>query len=277
MESEESTWQTFDGHELFERRWRPAQPKAAVAIVHGLAEHSGRYEHVAQRLVAAGYATYALDLRGHGRSDGRRVFVRSADEHVHDVKRFLERVREREAGRPMFVLGHSMGGLIVTLMLTADAPDLRGAVLSGAALRSTRRSARLLQGLVRLLGRLLPRLPLARLDSADVSRDPAVVQRYDDDPLVFSGRMPAATARALILAGREIAPEMESITLPILILHGSEDALVDPESSRQLYERVSSRDKALKVYEGLYHEILNEPEQDQVMADIVAWLDERVS
>lgn len=277
MQREEGVWQSPDGLELFERSWRPAEPKATVAIIHGFAEHSGRYDHVGERLAQAGYAVYALDLRGHGRSQGRPVYIRSIDEHIGDVERFLERVREREPGRPLFVIGHSMGGLIVALMLTNGEHELRGAVLSGAALRATRSSSRLLERVLRFLGRLFPRLPLPRIESADVSRDPAVVERYDTDPLVFRGSVPAGTARAMIHAARAVVRDMESITLPILILHGSADGLVHPDGSRELHERVSSTDKALKVYEGLYHEIMNEPEQELVLSDIVAWLDKRAT
>ncbi|MEX0786022.1 MAG: lysophospholipase, partial [Dehalococcoidia bacterium] len=204
-------------------------------------------------------------------------FVRSVDEHTGDVGRFLERVREREPGRPLFVLGHSMGGLIVALMLTSSEQGLRGAILSGAALRATRTSSRLLERLLRFLGRFFPRLPLPKIKSADVSRDPAVVERYDSDPLVFRGSVPAGTARAMIHGARAVVRDMESITLPILILHGSEDGLVHPDGSRELYERVASTDKALKVYEGLYHEIMNEPEQELVLGDILAWLDKRAT
>ena len=276
METHEAAWESADGLQLFERSWRPAQPKAAVVIIHGFAEHSGRYEHVVARLAARGYAVQALDLRGHGRSEGKRTFVRSMDEHTGDVERFLARIRERESGLPVFLLGHSMGGMIVALMLiTSGDRGLRGAVLSGAAVRSTRGSARIVQLLLRALGRLFPRLPLAKLDGTLVSRDPTVVERYDNDPLVYRGRVPAGTARAMIHAGRKVTKEMEAISPPLLILHGSEDGLVDPEGSRDLYERAGSADKALKIYDGLYHEILNEPEQDEVLRDIIDWLDAR--
>jgi alpha-beta hydrolase superfamily lysophospholipase len=276
METHEATWESADGLQLFERSWRPAQPKAAVVIVHGFAEHGGRYDYAGAQLAANGYATYALDLRGHGRSDGKRTKVRSFDEHTGDVERFLARVREREPGLPAFLLGHSMGGVIAGLMLTAGDHGLRGAILSGAALGSARRGWRIFQLILRAIGRLIPWLPVAKLDSAQVSRDPEVVQRYDRDPLVFRGRVSAGSAWAMIRAVRRVRRDMQKISLPLLILHGGADAMVDPGASRLLYERAGSVDKTLKIYDGLYHEILKEPERAEVLHDIVAWLDARV-
>ncbi len=278
MRTEEATVRTADGKQLLERSWLPeGAPNALVAIVHGYAEHSGRYHHVAQRLVANGYAVYAFDLRGHGGSEGRRVLVRAMDEHVADLASFLARVRERGPGLPLYLLGHSMGGTIVTLFLISGHDGVSGAILSGAALQPRRGLASVTSSLIALLGRLVPRLPLGKLGSETISRDPAVVERYDSDPLVYRGRMPAGTVSALIRAIRIIDARMEAITLPLLILHGTSDELTDPDGSRRLYERARSSDKTLKLYDGLFHEVLNEPEQDEVLADIVAWLDARVA
>ncbi len=270
----EGGFETADGLRLFEQSWLPdGPPKAAIVIVHGYAEHSGRYAHVAELLVASGYAVHAFDLRGHGRSEGRRTFVRSLGQHVADVEGFVARVRQREPGVPVFLLGHSMGGTVVASFLVSGAHDVRGAVLSGAALKLKGGAARLLQHLLLLLGRLAPRLPLGRLKSEEISRDPSVVAAYDSDPLVYRGRMPAGTAAAVIRAVRRIAARMGQITVPLLLVHGASDALAEPEGSRELYERAASRDKTLKLYEGLYHEVLNEPEKEQVLADVAGWLD----
>ena len=274
----EETTVAADGRQFLERSWRPdGAPRALVAVVHGYAEHSDRYQHVAQRLVASGYAVYAFDLRGHGRSEGRRVLVRAMDEHVADLAAFLARVREREPGLPLYLLGHSMGGTIVTLFLISGHDGVSGAILSGAALQPRRGLSGIISSLFSLLGRLAPRLPLGKLGSETISRDPAVVERYDSDPLVYRGRVPAGTVSALIRATRTIDARMEAITLPLLILHGTSDQLTDPDGSRQLYERVRSNDKTLKLYDGLFHEVFNEPEQDEVLADVVAWLDARVA
>ena len=262
-----------DGWQLFERVWRRSMPRAAVVLVHGYAEHSGRYEHVAERLVNHGYAVYALDLRGHGRSEGKRAFVRSMDELVADVRDLLNRVRQREPGLPLFLLGHSMGGAIVGRLLVDSQPEIAGVILSGAVLRGGRGFDTVAQEVFIALGRLFPRLPLSKLGSEVISRDPAVREQYDNDPLVYRGRMAAGTFSAIVRAAKVIDRRMESITLPLLILHGGADALISPEGSEQLYKRAGSQDKTLKIYDGLFHEVLNEPEKEQVIYDIVVWLD----
>lgn len=265
-----------DGRRLFARWWAPdGAAKATLVIVHGYAEHSGRYQHVAEYLTARGYAVEALDLRGHGRSDGPRASVRSVDEYHDDVTVFLARVRKRRPDSPIFVLGHSMGGSIVVIAVIRDLLDVAGVILSGAGLRAKQETPRVVQQLVRLIAWLFPRLPLRKLAAADVSRDPEVVARYEGDSLVYRGGMPAGTIAALISAGKETARRMEEFSLPVLIMHGMEDALTAPEGSRELYDRASAADKTLKLYDGLYHEILNEPEKEQVLTDLVAWLDGR--
>ena len=275
MQRNEGTFQN-DGLQLFERAWLPdSPPKAAIAIVHGYAEHSGRYEHVAERLVASGYAVYALDLRGHGRSEGRRVFIRSIDEHLADVDCFLSLVRERQPGLPLFLLGHSMGGTIVASYLVTGARELSGAILSAPAIRSQRGSSAIARALLAVLAKFIPRLPVGRLDSAEISRDPQVVARYDADPLVYRGRMPAGTVSALGGAARMVLAGMKSMTLPLLLMHGTLDTLTEPEGSRQIHEEAAATDKTLKLYEGLYHEIFNEPEQARVLDDLVEWLGAR--
>jgi alpha-beta hydrolase superfamily lysophospholipase len=277
LRHEEHAFTAADGVRLYAQRWLPeATPRGHVAIVHGYAEHSGRYAHVGAALAARGYAVHALDLRGHGRSDGDRAIVRSFAEFLGDVRAFLSDVRRRADGSPLFLLGHSMGGAIVTLELAVDHPALAGALLSGAVLPSAG-PPRVVTAIVGLVGRLLPRLPLVKLDAAHVSRDPDVVARYVDDPLVFHGRVRAGLIAAMGRAIRRIERDARSIALPVLIMHGADDKLASPEGSRLLYDRISSQDKTLTVYEGLHHEILNEPEQDRVIADIAAWLDARTA
>lgn len=275
MQKEESIHTAADGWQLFERVWR-GTPRAAVVLVHGYAEHSGRYEHVAERLVRHRYAVYALDLRGHGRSEGKRALVRSMDDLVADVRDLLDRVRQREPGLPLFLLGHSMGGAVVGRLLVDSQPEIAGVILSGAVLRGGRGFETVGQEIFSALGRLIPRLPLGKLGSEVISRDPAVRERYDNDPLVYRGRMAAGTFSSIVRAAKVIDRRMESITLPLLILHGGADALVSPEGSEQLYERAGSQDKTLKIYDGLLHEVLNEPEKDQVLRDIIDWLNARV-
>ena len=264
MRRTSSTFPAADGLTLFERHWLPdGSPRADVVIVHGYAEHSGRYEHVGTLLAERGYAVHAFDLRGHGQSAGRRVFVRSAGEYLDDLDAFL--ARSRTPGRPLFLLGHSMGGTIVTLAVVERAPPLDGLVLSGPALTPNGTSP-LMARIVQVLGRFLPRLRLRQLDAAAVSRDPAVVAAYESDPLVDRGKMYAGTAAAMMRAMRAIDRGATRIETPLLVMHGTEDRLADPQGSRSLHDRASSPDKTLRLYAGLHHEIFNEPEQREVRA-----------
>jgi alpha-beta hydrolase superfamily lysophospholipase len=274
VRGEEDTYLARDGRRMFERRWLPeGAPKAAVAIVHGYAEHSGRYAHVGERLASAGYAVHALDLRGHGLSDGERALVGSFREYLDDLAGFLVRVRAKD-DVPVVLLGHSMGGRIVALAMVTDRPAVAGVILSGPAL-DTRGGQQLGAPVFKLIGRWFPRLGLVALGADKVSRDADVVRRYVEDPLVYHGRMKAGLIAAAIRAGERIERDDQTIAVPILIQHGTSDGLTSPEGSARLHARVSSRDKTLKLYDGLYHEIYNEPERDRVLDDVVAWLDAR--
>lgn len=272
---EESTVTTSDGVILYTQSWRAAQPKGVIALIHGIAEHSARYRHVGEFFATHGYTVHTMDLRGHGRSPGHRILIRQMDEYSQDVVAFLTWIRAQERNRPLFLLGHSMGGLIVTYHVLTQQPELRGVVLSAPALQVDGVTA--FERIVgRVLARLAPALPMKKLDATAISRNPAVVKAYQRDPLVYLGAVPAATGIAMITAIAEIEQQMEAFRLPLLIVHGSADRLTNPEGSKQLYARAGSSDKTFKLYNGLYHEVLNEPEQEQVMADIVAWLDQRI-
>lgn len=259
---------------IFEQWWLPAgDPRAVVAIVHGYAEHSGRYQHLAAFLNSRGYAVEAFDLRGHGQSSGRRVYVSSFSEYLSDVARFLRAVHERHPGKPIFLLGHSMGGGIATLFVIARRPQIAGLILSGPALRFRSAPTGLRMRGLRLLGKVAPTYSLAPLPAAAISRDPAVVEAYENDPLVYRGGMRLGHGAASMRALQRVQLDMEEIEVPLLVMHGSADRLTSPEGSEELVERARSTDKTLKIYDGLYHEIFNEPEQESVMQDLAEWLD----
>lgn len=250
-------------------------PRAVLLIVHGLAEHSGRYQHVAEHLAGLGYAVYALDHRGHGQSGGVRSDVIRFEDYLADLKTFLDAVKGREPGRQVFLIGHSMGGAIVTLFAARYGGDFDGLITSGASVQVGGNVSPLLVGLSKIIAALAPRLPTVPLDAEAVSRDPEVVARYRSDPLNYLGKVRARMGAQLLRAARLIAAELPHITLPVLILHGTADRLTDPAGSQMIYDGVSSADKTLKFYDGLYHEIFNEPEQKQVLADVAAWLEAR--
>ena len=273
----EGTLTTAAGDSLYCQSWKPAQtPKAALLIVHGLAEHSGRYHHFAQFFVERGFAVYSLDLPGHGKSDGVRCHIGRFSEFAEGVRLLLDSIRIDRLYTPIFLVGHSMGGLIAAQFLLERQSDLAGCVLSGAAIKPAAEPP-LLQGLiVRLLSKLLPKIRVMQLDSSGVSRDPIVVERYRNDPLVFTGKVTARLAKQIFSAMAALEAKLNLIELPMLILHGSADRLTHPEGSKMLHDRISSKDKKLIIYEGLYHEVYNEPEQNDVMADVSRWLTPRL-
>ncbi|MFQ5341526.1 MAG: alpha/beta hydrolase [Anaerolineae bacterium] len=276
MDHTTGTFTGLKNLEIFYQRWRPAaQPRAVLVIVHGLAEHSGRYQHVAEYFVERGYAVYALDHRGHGRSEGERAYVDRFGELVVDLGTFVELVRQQEPECDMFPIGHSMGGTIAALFAEEHGDVLRGLILSGAFMRPSGGISPALMLLSKLLSAVAPKLGVTPLEASSVSRDPQVVARYDTDPLNYRGRVRARMGTELLQAGHTALANLHKIAVPILIMHGGADQLADPEGSRQIYEGVSSTDKTLKVYDGLYHEIFNEPEKAQVLADVVGWLGER--
>lgn len=260
------------GLRIYWRGWLPQGiSRAVVVVAHGASEHSGRYRHVATRLVGGEYAVYAIEHRGHGRSDGRRAVIDRIEHAVADLDALVSLASADHPGAPVFLLGHSMGGTIAVSYALEHQDRLAGLILSGplAALEAAPAPMRVA---ARVLSALAPRLPLFPIDDTLVSRDPEVVRAYTEDPLVYHGKLPVRTVAELADAIESFPDAVASITVPTLIMYGTADRLCPPEGSLMLNERIGSSDKALKSYEGLYHEILNEPEQQQVMDDMCSWL-----
>jgi acylglycerol lipase len=257
----------------YRQAWTVAHPVGAVVLVHGAHEHSGRYSHVAERLAAAGYAVHALDHPGHGRSPGRRGNIGSMAATVAGVAELVRYAGQRHPGVPLFVYGHSLGGLIALQYLTGT-PDARvtGAVISAAALDTSAANA-VQRTVAPLLSRVLPDLGVLQLDVEAVSRDPEVVRDYRTDPLNHTGRMVARTGAELMTTALAMPQRLPSLTMPLLVLHGTADRLVPPAASEVVRAHAGSPDLTVRTYEGLYHEPHNEPEQHEVLDDVVAWLD----
>ncbi len=251
-------------------------PRTVVVIAHGAGEHSARYAHVAARLVAEGYAVYALDHRGHGHSEGRRAQIDRIDNVVADLDALITLAASAHPGAPVVLLGHSMGGAIALAYTVLHESRLSALMLSGplAALEAASPPVRMM---ARVLSALTPNLGVLAVDPSLVSRDPTVVDAYVSDPLVHHGKLPARTIAELARAIESFPVGVRSITIPTLIMYGTADQLCPPAGSKMLAERIGARDKTFRPYEGLYHEILNEPEQDQVMDDMCAWLAAHVS
>ena len=272
----EGTFPGAAGGSIFWQKWEPAKPKAVVVIAHGLAEHSGRYGHVADRLNESGYAVYALDHRGHGRSDGtpgnveRFTFLRG------DLDTLLSQARGEHPGLPVFLLGHSYGGLIaLEYLVTRGSSGLTGLCLSGAAVDPSVGSP-VERAVAPLLSAIAPNLQVVPLDPQAVSRDPLEVKKYVEDPLNYHGKIRARTGAESLAAVKRVVAGLGRVTLPVLVQHGTEDKLVSAAGSKMIAEQIGSHDKTLHLYDGLYHEIFNEPERDRVLGDLVGWLDAHV-
>jgi len=271
---EEGRFEGVGGLEIYWQAWLPASPpRGIVAIAHGGAEHSGRYAWTAGRLTARDYVVYAIDHRGHGRSAGPRAYVDRIDNAVTDLHALTDLARDRHPDLPVVLLGHSMGGLIALSYALRYQDELSGLVLSAPlSVLEANPAARMT---VRALSAVAPRLPIYRIDGTTVSRDPEVVRAYDADPLNHRGMLPARTVGEIAATVATFADRLPELRLPILTIYGSGDRLVDNAGSILVDERSGSGDSTLIAYDGLYHEVLNEPERDRVIADVTSWIDAR--
>lgn len=259
---------------IYHQAWIPeGEIKAAVLIVHGLGEHSSRYTNVVNHLVPQGYALYGFDLPGHGKSGGVREFLKKFEDYTHTVTAVLNIVKVEQPGKPVFLLGHSMGGLIACYYLLDHSADFQGAVISAPSIMIPEFVTKFTVFVGKTLSIVAPKTGLIALDANAVSRDSEVVQAYVNDPLVFHGKTTARLSAEALQAMMKVNEEMEQITAPLIIVHGREDKLANPKASQLLYDRASSVDKTLKIYDGLHHEVFNEPEHEQVLDEVAAWLD----
>ena len=244
------------GAKLHVTHWLPeGRPRAIVLLAHGYAEHAGRYGHVAKRLTEAGYAIYAVDHWGHGASDGEGGYVPRFSAFLDGMAELLTLVEINHGDTPRLLLGHSMGGLIATLFLVERQRAFVAAALSGPAILPAEPPSRVTVWLSRFLSRFFPRLGVLSLDANGVSRDPAVVEAYRADPLVYEGKIGARLGKEFMDAMAVARADAPKIRLPILIQHGEADRLTAPAGSRYLFDNVASKDKRLEIYPGLFHDI----------------------
>jgi len=263
---------------IYYQSWQPDQDARAVfVLVHGASEHGGRYARFAPRLAERGYVVIAPDLPGHGQSEGTPGFVDAFDDHVETVDRIRSRAAEEFSGLPQILFGHSMGGLVSANYLLRNQAAFDGCVLSGPAIKTDIQPGVLQLAMIRFLSLLMPKAGVLQLDAKGVSRDPAEVERYIADPHVYTGKLSARLVSELFKAMANVQANASKITLPLLLLHGGADSMASPEGSRFLDANVGSANKTLQIYPELFHEILNEPEREQVTADILDWCDARLA
>ncbi|MCB1676374.1 MAG: lysophospholipase [Halioglobus sp.] len=276
MNTREGRFTGARGVDTYYRYWlSDGPPRALVLLAHGAGEHSGRYAKLAEYLTARDYAVAALAHVGHGKSAGTPGFVERFDDYLDSLYLLQRQLDGDIPDPPRILLGHSMGGLICALYLLRHQEDFIACILSGPAIMAQVQPGALQLLLIRLLSAVRPRLGVLQLDASAVSRDPQVVRDYLDDPLVHHGKLSARKVAQLFAAMQRIQRQAAQITLPMLLLHGASDTLASPDGSRFLFEHISSKDKILKIYPDLYHEIFNEPERETVMADVVAWCNDR--
>lgn len=277
MEHTEGTFKGVRSCAIYYQAWLPDVPaKAILLVVHGAGEHSGRYMNVVSHFVPLGFAVHGFDQLGHGRSEGPREFMERFEDFTDTLAAYYDMARASYPATPVFLLGHSLGGLITCYHLLDHQAGFAGAVISAPAIKVAEGISPALIALSKVLSAVAPRAGLVQPDASAISRDPSVVQAYIDDPLVFHGKTPARFGSEVLKAMLRVTAEVDRISLPLIVLQGTEDKLVDPGGAQMLYDKAGSTDKTLRLYEGLYHEVFNEPERARVLADVEAWLGARL-
>ena len=268
---------TDDGLRLYTMTWTPPrQTRSLILLVHGLAEHTGRYAHVASLLASNGHAVFGFDLRGHGRSEGDRAYIDRFGRCISDLRTVAAHARQHFVGdRPLFVLGHSLGGLIALHHALSAEEDFAGSIVSSPYILPSLSVPRPLLAFANVISRFFPKLPTLRIDGSPATHDPAMEAAREADPLFYEGRLLARTGNEMRLAGIELCRRAGEIKRPLLLFHGTEDHLADWRGSFTVYGSASSEDKTLTLYRGLFHETMNETNRDRVLGRVLHWLDER--
>jgi acylglycerol lipase len=263
------------GLKIFVRSWIPAStPRAVVVVCHGVNSHSGQYLWVGEQFAAAGYAAFALDLRGRGKSEGERFYVEDIADYVSDVANTIALAKSKNPGLPVFLLGHSAGGVTSASYVLDHQSELAGFICESFAFQVPAPGFAL--AAIKGISHIAPRLPILKLKNEDFSRDPKVVAALNSDPLIAGEIQPAITVAALVRADERLREEFPTITIPLLIMHGTDDKATVCHGSEFFYNTAGSKDKTLKLYEGHYHDLLADLGKEQAMADVQAWINARV-
>lgn len=271
----EGTFDGVGGMSIFWRSWAPAAPtRAAVVIVHGFNSHSGYYGWVAEQLTGDACAVYALDLRGRGKSDGERFYVEKFSDYVEDVGKFIAMARSENPGVPVFLLGHSAGGVVACTYALDHEDRIDGLICESFALEVPAPNIAL--SALKGLSHIAPHLHVLTLKNEDFSRDPSVVEAMNSDPLISNESQPAETIAEMVRADGRLKKEFSNITLPLLILHGTADHATRYSGSQLFFDAAGSEDKTLRLYDGHYHDLLSDLGKEDVMADIRSWLLARI-
>lgn len=271
----EGSFAGVGGLKIFNRSWQPeGKPKAVVVIVHGFNSHSGQYLWVADEFTKNGLAVYALDLRGRGRSEGERFYVEKIEDYTADVHSLVKTAKAENPGLPVFMLGHSAGGVTSCIYALEHQSELQGLICESFAFELP--VPGIVLSFLKGLSYITPHTHVFALNNKDFSRDPNVVEEMNEDILIKGESQAAQTGKVMINASERLTEEFPYIKLPVFILHGTEDKATKPSGSQHFYEQTGSTDKTLKLYEGHFHDLLNDVDKEIVMADIQNWIDERI-
>ena len=280
MKEDSSFWEINESRKLFIRTWRPdnskIDPKGIILIAHGYAEHSGRYNYTAKYFTDRNFTVYSSDHYGHGRSDGVKADVPDFNIFVDDLDFILSKIKNLEKNKPVFLLGHSMGGAISVILASRSKDKLKGLILSGPSIRIDGGVSNFTKFISKIIAFIAPYIPLVEFAADGISKDPKVVEDYKKDPYNYNGKVRARMGREMLRSEDLITEKLlAQISIPTLLLHGGKDPLVNPECSNIVFSNISSKDKEIHILDNLYHEILNEPEKDEVLSIIGDWLDAR--
>jgi len=269
-----NTFLSADGMNVFYRNWKPAgQPKALVVIAHGFNSHSGYYQWVAEQLIAQDYEVYAIDFPGRGQSDGERFYIADYHAFIAILDQLVDMAQAAHPGLATFLLGHSAGGVMAAVYALSHQNKLSGFICESFAFQVPAPDFAL--AVLKGISHIFPHAHVLKLKNEDFSRNQEVVDFMNNDPLIAHEVQPTKTVQQLVLADEQLKSEVSAITLPLLILHGTADKATKPEGSQYFYDNVSSQDKTIKLYEGHYHDLLNDRDKEMVMHDILAWINAR--
>ncbi len=276
MQSFVLKWKTHDGIDIFARGWDPERvPKAVVCLIHGLGEHTGRYQHVASAMTAEGYAVIGFDLRGHGLSGGQRGHAPSEGAYLNDMDLLIEQARQRYPGAPIFLYGHSLGGILVLDYGLRRKPALQGAIVTAPALHGELDEQPLKVSLAKILGAQVPRMSISTgLKPERISRDPEVVKAYINDPLVHD-RATLGWGRLMLKINPWILKHAADFPLPLLLMQGKDDKVTYPSSSQEIADALKEK-CTLILWDDMFHEIHNEPGKEKVIQSMIDWMDQQV-
>ena len=271
----EETFPSAGGVKIFFRSWHPqGKAKAVLVICHGVNSHGGQYIWTAEQFVKKGFAVYALDLRGRGKSEGERFYVETVADYVSDVAGVIGIAKSRDVGLPLYLLGHSAGGVTSATYTLDNQTELAGFICESFAFQVPAPGFAL--AAIKALSHIAPRLPVLKLKNEDFSRDPKAVEALNSDPLTAHEVQPAITVAALVRADERLKEEFPKITIPVLILHGTADKATVCHGSEFFYQTVGSKDKSIKLYEDHYHDLLNDIGKEEVLDDISRWIGARL-